>query len=95
MRPRDSRWTAHRVTVVSVSETAHGPRDSPALRLRIPTMSCRHCVRSVTARLRDVPGVATIEASAADRTVVLAGTMSVRDVLAALDDCGYPGSLMS
>lgn len=58
-------------------------------------MSCRRCVRTVTARLRDVPGVATIEAVAQTRTVVLAGTMSVADVLAALDECGYPATVLT
>lgn len=93
-RRGDSLWTVPRATVVCVTEAAHGPRDITALRVRVPAMTCRRCVRTVTARLRDVPGVATIEASASDRTVALGGTMTARDVLAALDDSGYPGSLL-
>lgn len=91
----DSRWTVPPATVDVVREATHGARDVSALRLRVPAMTCRRCVRTVTARLRDVPGVATIEASASERTVAVAGTMSAREVLSALDECGYPGRLLS
>ena len=47
-------------------------------------MRCRRCVREVTARLRDVPGVETVMADAGSSVVRLVGTMSVDDVLGAL-----------
>ena len=47
-------------------------------------MRCRHCVREVTARLRDVPGVETVMADAESSVVRLVGTMRVDDVLGAL-----------
>jgi copper chaperone CopZ len=59
------------------------------LRLSIPGMGCRRCVREVTGRLRDVPGVETVVADAAANTVVLSGTMAARDVLSAFDGSGF------
>ncbi len=61
----------------------------PQLRLEVASMRCRHCVRDVTARLRDVPGVATVVADAASSIVELEGTMSVADVEAALQHTSY------
>jgi len=52
-------------------------------------MTCRHCVRDVTARLRDVEGVKRVSADATTCLVVLRGTMSERDVLAAFADTSY------
>ena len=59
------------------------------LDLVVAGMSCRRCVREVTALLRDVPGVETISASAGDRTVRLAGSMQPSDVLAAFAGTTY------
>ena len=52
-------------------------------------MSCRRSVRVVTARLRDVPGVETVSASASDSKVLLSGSMQVADVLAAFIGTTY------
>jgi copper chaperone CopZ len=57
-------------------------------------MRCRRCVRKVTARLRDVPGVETVMADTESSVVRLAGTMSVEDVLGALRDLNYPVELL-
>jgi len=56
-------------------------------------MTCRHCVRTVTAVLRDVPGVAFVMADLAATTVVLHGDPVVSDVLAALAGAGFPGTV--
>ena len=64
-----------------------------ALQLRVPAMTCRHCVRPVTAHLRDVEGVQTVEADAVTARVVVRGTMSTDDVLLALAACGFPGGV--
>jgi copper chaperone CopZ len=47
-------------------------------------MACRRCVREVTARLRDVPGVETVSADGQRSLVRLGGTMTPGDVVAAL-----------
>jgi copper chaperone CopZ len=49
--------------------------------LHVAGMACRQCVREVTARLRDVPGVQTVVAQAATSTVRIGGSMAVEDVL--------------
>ena len=64
------------------------------LPLRVPGMTCRHCVRKVTAVLRDVPGVQLVQADLTTATVVLSGEPTVADVLAALDEAGFPGTIV-
>ena len=66
-----------------------------AITVRVPGMTCRHSLRAVTASLRDVPGVASIEADVNTATVVVRGAMTPPEVLAALDHGGYPGRIAS
>ena len=56
---------------------------SRQLSLFVVGMGCRRCVREVTARLRDVPGVETVTANPTDHVVRLSGSMRLADVLAA------------
>jgi copper chaperone len=64
------------------------------LTLLVPDMTCRHCVRKVTAALRDVAGVQLVQADLTTTSVVLRGDPTVADVLAALDLAGFPGTAM-
>ena len=64
------------------------------LTLVVPGMTCRHCVRKVTAVLRDVPGVQLVQADLTTATVVLRGEPTVVEVLAALDKAGFPGTVL-
>ena len=66
----------------------------PEVRLSVDSMQCRHCVREVTGRLRDVVGVETITADARTGTVVLGGTMTVADVLAVFAGSGYTAQVV-
>ena len=59
------------------------------LNVFVAGMSCRRCVREVTARLRDVPGVETVSANAGDSSVRLAGHMELSEVLAAFNGTSY------
>jgi copper chaperone CopZ len=61
----------------------------PQLNVFVGGMSCRRCVREVTARLRDVPGVETISADPRDRLVRLSGSMELAHVLAAFTGTTY------
>jgi copper chaperone CopZ len=59
------------------------------LNLFVGGMSCRRCVREVTARLRDVPGVETVSANPGNCMARLSGSMELEDVLAALTGTNY------
>ena len=65
------------------------------LNLFVGGMSCRRCIREVTARLRDVPGVETVSANAGDCMVRLSGSMKLADVLAAFTGTTYRPQLDS
>ena len=65
------------------------------LTLLVPGMTCRHCVRKVSAALRDVPGVSIVLADLTTTTVVLHGNPTVAEVLAALDVARFPGTVVS
>ena len=66
----------------------------PTIALMVGGMNCRHCVREVTSRLRDVAGVDTVTADAGTSVVRLSGSMSVDDVLGALRGLDYPVQLL-
>ena len=64
------------------------------LNLFVGGMSCRRCVREVTARLRDVPGVETVSANPGDCIVRLSGSMQLSNVLVAFKGTGYRPQLL-
>ena len=66
----------------------------PEVKLSIGTMRCRRHVREVTGWLRDVAGVETVAADATAGTVVLGGTMTSADVLAAFAGSDYAPELV-
>ena len=59
------------------------------LYLHVAGMGCRRCVREVTARLRDVPGVERVVADATRSEIVLSGSMSGAEVVRALADTTF------
>lgn len=59
------------------------------MELTVSGMSCRRCVREVTARLRDVAGVERVVADPLRSTVHLVGSMTHADVLAAFEGTAY------
>ena len=73
-------------------------RASPAMHILVFTISgmgCRRCIREVTGRLRDIPGVVTVTADVSRCRAVVSGTMTARDVLAAFEDSAHVVTLSS
>ena len=66
-----------------------------ALTMRVPGLTCRHAVRVVSARLRDIPGVESVEVDGPAGRVVVRGPVDARQVLAALVEAGYPPDPLS
>ena len=60
------------------------------LTLCVPGLMCRHAVRAVSARLRDVPGVQSVEVAAPAGLVMIHGPVDARQVRAALVEAGHP-----
>lgn len=63
--------------------------------LRVPAMLCRRCVRGISRRVRDVPGVESLEVDAAQGVLRVRGTADEPALLAALREvnvhaCGRP-----
>lgn len=60
--------------------------------LSVPDMSCQHCVNTIDATLKKLPGVASVASDLPTKTVHLrynASELSLETVEAALDDAGY------
>jgi hypothetical protein len=53
-------------------------------------MITRNELRTVTARLRDLPGAEIVEARSDTALVTIHGDISEADILAALDEVGFP-----
>jgi copper chaperone CopZ len=63
--------------------------------LHVDGMRCRRCVREVTRRLRDVPGVETVVADAGTATVRLGGAMVLAEVLRAFVGTTYQPTVVA
>lgn len=61
----------------------------------VPAMTCRHCVRSISAPVRDVEGVVALEADATTRTIRVHGAADPDSVLSAIAAAGYEAIVVS
>lgn len=57
--------------------------------LSVPAMACRHCVRTISAQVREVPGVVAIESDLTSRTVRVCGTAPAGALVSAVTEAGY------
>jgi copper chaperone len=61
----------------------------------VPAMTCRHCVRAVSAQIGDVVGVVAVEADVGSRTVRVRGTAQPDELLAAIAAAGHEAVVVS
>ena len=63
--------------------------------LSVPTMTCRHCVRAVSAQVQDVVGVLAVEADVTSSTVRVRGAAPPDALRSAIAAAGYEAVLVS
>ena len=61
----------------------------------VPAMTCRHCVRAISAQVRDVKGVVALQADTTKRTIRVQGTAGPDAVLSAIAAAGYEALVVS
>lgn len=70
----------------------------PALQEKVfsvPAMACRHCVRAISAQVRDVRGVVALEADTTTRTICVQGAADPDEVRSAIAAAGYQAVVVS
>jgi copper chaperone len=60
--------------------------------LSIPDMSCAHCKSTVETALSAVPGADGVTVDLVARQATVSGPAPVTDLIAALDQAGYPAT---
>ncbi len=62
--------------------------------LSIPNISCHHCVMTIKRETKDIPGVLTVDADAAQKTATysLESEAVLAQVKATLAEIGYPSA---
>ena len=61
----------------------------------VPAMTCRHCVRTISAQVRDVRGVVALEADTTTRTIRVQGAADPDAVRSAIAAAGYEALVVS
>jgi copper chaperone CopZ len=69
-----------------------GGEEMVHLLLRVPGMTCRDSVRTVTAHLRDVAGVRILNADASTGQLSVTGDVLESDLRRELDRIGFPAA---
>lgn len=62
--------------------------------LSVPDMSCGHCVKTIESTVKALDATAKVNADLAAKTVTIEGKAASAAVTKALDDAGYPASLI-
>lgn len=57
--------------------------------MRVPGMTCRHDVRTISAHVADLDGVTALRVDLASKTVTVDGDLSAEAVAAAIVAAGY------
>ncbi|GAA0560436.1 hypothetical protein GCM10009098_30650 [Rheinheimera aquimaris] len=62
------------------------------LKLKIDEMTCNHCVSLINRAISALDKNAVVEADIASHSVTVNSSQSQEDILAALDEIGYPAT---
>lgn len=76
----------------------HSDPQGPTLQetvFSVPAMTCRHCVRAISAQVHDVDGVVALEADTTSRTIHVQGVADPEAVLSAIAAAGYDALVVS
>ena len=63
------------------------------LELKIPDMSCDHCVATITKTVRALDSEATVRADLGNQTVSVDSKVDAQKIAVALDHAGYPATV--
>lgn len=75
----------------------HSNPQGPTLKetvFSVPAMTCRHCVRAISAQVHDVKGVVALEADTSTRTIRVQGA-DPDCVLSAIAAAGYEAVVLN
>jgi copper chaperone len=65
------------------------------LKLKIEQMTCNHCVSLINRAIKALDQNAAVEADITSHSVTINSSQSKEDILAALEDIGYPATSAS
>jgi copper chaperone len=77
------------------SQRAAKRKDSMKVQLKVTGMSCNHCVSMVHKAVAKLQPDAKVTVDLAQQQVSVESALTAEDIIAALDEAGYPASLQS
>lgn len=63
------------------------------IELKVPDMSCDHCVATISKTVRALDGEATVKADLGTQTVSIDSKVDRQKIAVALEEAGYPASV--
>jgi copper chaperone CopZ len=70
------------------------PTSESVVKFSIPSITCDNCARHVTKALKPVSGVESVSVDVASKTATVQGSAESKELLAALAEAEYPGTLL-
>lgn len=65
------------------------------VQLKVTGMSCNHCISMVSKAIAKLQADASVTVDLAQQQVSVESALAVADIIAALDEAGYPASVQS
>jgi copper chaperone len=77
------------------SQRAAKRKDSMKVQLKVTGMSCNHCISMVNKAIAKLQSDARVTVDLAQQQVNVESELAAEDIIAALDEAGYPASVQS